>query len=93
MPFLHLLFLVPLAQNSQYAKTVCFGVANSNPPQLLMVGLFAVSEGPRSLNSALQTVCPHVPVAIVYGAAVGGPASWGRVDFPRRCVGSLPSKY
>lgn len=56
MPFLHLLFLVPLAQNSQYAKTVCFGVANSNPPQLLMVGLFAVSEGPRSLNSALQTV-------------------------------------
>ena len=26
------------------------------------------------------------------GAVVGGPATWGRVDFPRRCVGSLPSK-
>lgn len=60
--FLAPVVLVPLAQNSQYAKTVCFGVANSNPLQLLTVDAFAVSEGTRRLNSALQTVCPPVPV-------------------------------
>ena len=62
MPFLHLLILVPLDQNSQYAKMVCFGVENSNPLQLLRVDLFAVSEGTRRLDSALQTVSPPVPV-------------------------------
>lgn len=54
--------LVPLAQNSRYAKMVCFRVANSNPLQLLMVDLFAVSEGTRRLSSTLWTVSPPVPV-------------------------------
>lgn len=77
MPFLHLLILVPLAQNSQYAKMVCFGVENSDPLRLLRVDLFAVSEGTRRLDSALQTVSPPVPWAPVYGCHCGWASHMG----------------